>query len=115
MDCSSGGAARSRSSTRPGWVGLPQRPGDNVTDTVGETLQVPDIDQHKGTTMSRNEGTIDRVLRVLVGLALISLVFIGPATPWGWVGLILVVTGLIGFCPIYALLGMRTCAASKRN
>lgn len=56
-----------------------------------------------------NEGTIDRVLRVLVGLALIAIVFVGPQTPWGWVGLVPLLTGLVGTCPLYTLLGIRTC------
>ena len=55
-----------------------------------------------------NEGMIDRALRIIVGLALISLVFVGPQTPWGWVGLIPLTTGLIGFCPAYKLLGIST-------
>jgi hypothetical protein len=59
--------------------------------------------------LPRNEGTMDRVLRVSVGLALLSLAFVGPKTPWGFVGLILVATGLIGSCPLYTVLGMNTC------
>ena len=59
--------------------------------------------------MTRNEGTIDRVLRVILGLVLLSLVFIGPQTPWGWVGLVPLVTGLVGFCPLYRILGLSTC------
>lgn len=59
--------------------------------------------------MPRNEGMIDRALRILVGLVLISLVFVGPATPWGWVGLVPLVTGLVGFCPLYSVLGIKTC------
>jgi len=59
--------------------------------------------------MTRNEGTIDRALRILVGLVLLSLVFIGPQTPWGWVGLVPLLTGLVGFCPLYRMLGMNTC------
>lgn len=61
----------------------------------------------------RNEGNIDRILRVVAGLALISLVFVGPQTPWGWIGLILVITGLIGNCPVYSLLGLNTCGIKK--
>ena len=60
-----------------------------------------------------NEGTIDRVLRTIVGIALISLVFIGPQTAWGWVGLIPLVTGLVGFCPLYRLLGIKTCSSGN--
>lgn len=56
----------------------------------------------------KNVGTIDRVLRIVVGLALISVVFIGPQTPWGWIGVIPLVTGLLGICPLYSLLGMKT-------
>lgn len=59
----------------------------------------------------KNIGTIDRVLRIVVGLALISLVFIGPMTPWGWVGVVPLVTGLIGWCPAYTLFGIKTCKA----
>lgn len=63
--------------------------------------------------MPRNEGTIDRVLRVLVGLAILSLVFIGPQTPWAWIGVVPLLTGLVGFCPLYSLFGIRTCPLSK--
>lgn len=59
--------------------------------------------------MKANEGAIDRVLRVLVGLGLISLVFVGPQTPLGWIGVVPLLTGLVGFCPLYAVLGIRTC------
>jgi len=57
----------------------------------------------------RNEGTVDRVLRVSVGLALLSLAFVGPRTPWGFLGLIFVATGLVGSCPVYTILGVKTC------
>jgi cadmium resistance protein CadD (predicted permease) len=60
--------------------------------------------------MTCNVGTVDRVLRIAVGLALLSLVFIGPQSWWGLLGLIPLVTGLGRFCPAYALLGVRTCA-----
>jgi len=63
----------------------------------------------------KNVGTIDRALRIIVGLALISLVFIGPQTPWGWIGAILVLTGLVSFCPAYRLLGIRTCKETPQN
>ena len=55
-----------------------------------------------------NVGPIDRVIRVILGFALLALVFFGPHTPWGWIGLIPLVTGLIGACPIYGLLGIST-------
>ena len=59
--------------------------------------------------MSKNEGTIDRVLRVILGLVLLSLVFAGPQTMWGLIGIIPLVTGLVGTCPVYSILGIRTC------
>ena len=63
--------------------------------------------------MTRNEGTIDRVLRVVLGLVLLSLVFIGPQTVWGWIGVVPLVTGLVGTCPVYSLLGVNTCGLKK--
>ena len=64
--------------------------------------------------MKPNEGTIDRVLRVVVGLGILSLAFVGPQTPWGYVGLVPLATGLIGFCPLYAMLGINTCPVKAR-
>lgn len=58
--------------------------------------------------MSPNEGTIDRVVRVLVGLVLLSLVFVGPHTWLGLFGVVPLVTGLVGFCPLYRVLGVHT-------
>ena len=57
----------------------------------------------------KNEGTVDRVLRVVAGAALVSLVFVGPQTAWGWIGVVPLVTGLLGNCPVYSLLGISTC------
>lgn len=59
--------------------------------------------------MQQNVGSIDRALRAIVGLVLISLVFVGPQTVWGWIGVIPLVTAIIGWCPPYALLGINTC------
>ncbi len=61
--------------------------------------------------MTCNVGKIERALRILIGLALISLVFVGPQTPWGWIGLVLVATGGISWCPIWAVFGVSTCGA----
>jgi len=57
----------------------------------------------------QNVGSADRVLRIVVGLALIALVFVGPKTLWGWLGLIPLATGLLRTCPAYSLLGINTC------
>lgn len=64
--------------------------------------------------MKTNEGTVDRVLRVIVGLALLSLVVVGPKTLLGLVGLIPLLTGVVGFCPLYKVLGFSTCPLNKR-
>lgn len=63
--------------------------------------------------MKQNEGNLDRVLRIIVGLGLLSLVFFGPQTMWGLIGVIPLSTGLIGFCPLYRLLGINTCPINK--
>ena len=61
--------------------------------------------------MNRNEGTLDRVVRVVLGLALLALVFVGPQTLLGLVGIVPLVTGLVGFCPLYRLIGLSTAHA----
>lgn len=63
--------------------------------------------------MPTNEGTIDRILRIVVGLGILSLVFIGPQTPWGWIGVVPLITGLVGYCPAYSLFGLNTCPMKK--
>jgi len=65
--------------------------------------------------MKTNEGTVDRALRVIAGLLLIGLAATGTVGLWGWIGLVPLATGLIGWCPAYTLLGMNTCrvGASK--
>lgn len=56
-----------------------------------------------------NVGSLDRILRVVVGVILIALVFVGPKTPWGWIGIVPLVTGLLKTCPIYSLIGVSSC------
>ena len=63
--------------------------------------------------MKLNEGAIDRILRIIVGLGLLSLVFVGPQTPWGYVGVVPLLTGIIGFSPLYAVFGLSTCPLKK--
>ena len=58
--------------------------------------------------LTKNVGSIDRFLRILVGMALIALVFVGPKTPWGWLGLVPFVTGVLRYCPLYSLIGVNT-------
>jgi hypothetical protein len=55
-----------------------------------------------------NVGTADRMLRIILGIGLLSLVFIGPQTPWGWLGLVPLLTGLMRTCPLYSVFGFNT-------
>lgn len=57
----------------------------------------------------KNVGSVDKILRIVVGLALIAIVFVGPQTPWGWIGIVPLLTALLGFCPLYRLIGLNTC------
>lgn len=61
-----------------------------------------------------NEHPVERVLRVILGLGVLSLAFVGPRTAWGYVGLVPLVTGLAGSCPLYTLFGWSTCPAKAR-
>ncbi len=56
-----------------------------------------------------NVGGLDRIARIVLGIVLIALVFVGPQTAWGWVGVIPLVTGLLRSCPLYSLVGLSTC------
>lgn len=64
--------------------------------------------------MPINEGTADRTLRVIAGLAIFSLTFIGPRTPWGYLGLVPLLTGALGSCPLYTVFGFTTCQPKSR-
>jgi hypothetical protein len=59
--------------------------------------------------LAKNEHMVDRALRVLLGLGLLSLTFTGPHTALGYIGLIPLATGLLGRCPLYSLFGLSTC------
>ncbi|MBO7080926.1 MAG: DUF2892 domain-containing protein [Neisseriaceae bacterium] len=62
--------------------------------------------------MKKNVGGIDRILRILVGVALIALTLTKVIGIWGWIGVVPLATGLISFCPLYPLLGINTCKKS---
>lgn len=65
------------------------------------------------TILPTNEGTLDRALRVVLGLGVLSLAFTGPHTAWGYLGAIPLLTGLIGSCPLYTVLGFTTCPMKR--
>ncbi len=64
--------------------------------------------------MTRNEGSFDRVLRIVAGLALIGLTLYGMIGMWGWIGVVPLLTGALGWCPVYTLLGIKTCALKNQ-
>jgi hypothetical protein len=51
----------------------------------------------------KNVRGADRVIRIVAGIGLLALVFVGPQSPWGWLGLVPLITGVVGFCPLYLL------------
>jgi hypothetical protein len=62
-----------------------------------------------------NEHMLDRALRILVGIALLVMAFVGPQTPWGYLGIVPLATGLLGSCPLYTMFGISTCKLSDRG
>ena len=65
--------------------------------------------------MKSNVGGIDRILRIVLGLVLIGLAATGAVGLWGYIGAVLLVTGVIGWCPPYAIFGWSTCAMKNKN
>lgn len=59
--------------------------------------------------MTRNMGSADRIIRGIVGVVLLALVFVGPQTAWGWIGVVPLATALMGNCPAYSIFGIKTC------
>lgn len=73
--------------------------GINVAITEGKSMN---------SLLKSNTGKVDRIIRVIVGVLLVGNVFTGLQSPLGWVGLVLIVTGVFGTCPVYSLLGINT-------
>lgn len=63
--------------------------------------------------MKTNEGHLDRVLRIVAGLVLIGLAATGMVGVWGYIGVVPLLTGAVGFCPLYTVLGLNTCPARR--
>lgn len=63
--------------------------------------------------MKTNEGTPDRIVRVIAGLALIALTLTGTIGAWGWIGVVPLLTGILGVCPAYIPFGISTCPMKK--
>lgn len=64
--------------------------------------------------MKANVGTIDRVIRIVGGIVLITLAVTGIFAPWGWIGVVPLLTGIFKFCPLYPLFGYSTCPMEKK-
>ncbi len=64
--------------------------------------------------LKNNVGKVDRIIRVILGILLIGNVFFALHHPIGWIGVILVLTGIAGICPLYSLLGINTKSAAER-
>jgi uncharacterized membrane protein HdeD (DUF308 family) len=64
--------------------------------------------------LKNNVGKVDRIIRVILGILLIGNVFFALQHPIGWIGVILVLTGIAGICPLYSLLGLNTKSAAER-
>ncbi|HUF19853.1 MAG TPA: DUF2892 domain-containing protein [Burkholderiales bacterium] len=67
--------------------------------------------------MKTNVGNVDRIVRIVAGLLILSLLFLldGPARWWGLIGIVLLVTGFVRFCPAYSFLGMNTCDSQQKG
>ncbi len=63
--------------------------------------------------MKKNIGSVERVIRIVVGAGIFSLAFVGPQSPWAWLGIVPLATGLVGWSPPYALFGFSTCKTCK--
>lgn len=64
--------------------------------------------------MTKNVGQLDKILRIIVGLVLIGLTLAGQIGVWGWIGVLPIATGLMGWCPAYTLIGLKTCPTESK-
>ena len=65
--------------------------------------------------MTKNVGTADRTIRIVAGVVLIALAATGTVGPWGWIGILPLATGLIGWCPPYSMFGINTCSVRAKT
>ena len=65
--------------------------------------------------MQKNIHNIERIVRIVIGLGLTSMAFVGPANLWFLIGVVPLLTGIIGWCPPYSLLGINTCNLGKKK
>ena len=65
--------------------------------------------------MDVNVGSVDRIVRIVVGLGLVALAAMGIVGVWGYIGIVPLVTGIVRVCPAYSVLGIDSCGAGKRT
>jgi len=65
--------------------------------------------------MKANVGGIDKILRIAVGISLIAMAYMNVVGVWGYIGVVPLLTGLIGWCPVYPLLGFSSCPMKKNS
>jgi hypothetical protein len=82
--------------------------GDYVTDSAPRGGQNGLVSKAKRRAMTKNVGGIDRILRIVLGVALIGATLAGYLPAWGWIGVVLLLTAAIGWCPAYLPFGFRT-------
>ena len=63
--------------------------------------------------MTTNIGKVERIVRIVIGIGIVSLAFVGPTSPWAYLGILPLLTGLVGWCPPYALFGISTVRTAK--
>lgn len=63
--------------------------------------------------MAKNEGNLDRILRLTAGVVLVGLAATGTVGVWGWVGVVPLATGAMGWCPLYSVFGINTCSVKQ--
>ena len=67
----------------------------------------------RASFLRQNVGPADRAIRIVLGLGLLALAFVGPETPWGFLGIVPLLTAVLGTCPLYTILGLSTCPMRK--
>lgn len=63
--------------------------------------------------MKKNIGTLDATIRIILGIIILSLIFVGPKSLWGLIGLVPLLTGIFRYCPLYPIVGINTCCKNK--
>lgn len=99
---------------------LKRLPLIHINTTEPQRYKVQGVNLHnrfglKEQMMITNVGKIDQMVRIVLGLVLVLLTIVGAIDAWGWLGLILITTGLIHICPLYSLLGVSTCALAPED